>query len=86
MDDSYVSSLASRALPTSQMVLLAKRCCTNRDSAVSSSRRLPTSFGGLLGLLGESFGNLKYFSDAPKRAPRAVWGLFFRLPTSWAVL
>ena len=86
MDDSYVSNLASRALPTSKMAILARRCCTNRDFSVSSSRRLPASFGGLLGLLGESFENLKCFSDAPKRAPRAVWGLFFRLPTSWAVL
>ena len=53
--DSDVSSVTSRALPTSEMAILAERCCTNRDSAVSSSRRLPTSFGGLLGCLRAAF-------------------------------
>ena len=33
-----------------------------------------------------TFEHLDSFSDAPKRAPRAVSGLFFRLPTFSAVL
>ena len=36
--------------------------------------------------LENTFENLDSFSDAPKRAPRAVSGLFFRLPTFSAVL
>ena len=53
--DYDVSSVTSRALPTSEMTILAERCCTNRDSAVSSSRRLPTAFGGLWGFLRAAF-------------------------------
>ena len=33
------------------MAILAKRCRINRESAFSSSGRLPASFGGLLGFL-----------------------------------
>ena len=80
MDDSYVPSLASRALPTSKKAILAESCCTNRDCGVSSSRRLPTSFGGLLGFLGESFENLNCFRT-PERERREPPGVsFFQTP------
>ena len=48
---SNVPSLTSGALPTSQVAILAEKCCIHRESALSSSRRLPTSFGGPLGFL-----------------------------------
>ena len=47
LGDSYVSSVTSRVLPTSEMVILTKKCCRNRDSAVSSSGRLPAPFRSL---------------------------------------
>ena len=47
LGDSYVSSVTSRVLPTSGMAILVKTCCRNRDSAVSSSGRLPAPFRGL---------------------------------------
>ena len=86
LGDSNGSSVTSRAFPTSKRAILFKRGSNNRESAVSSSRRLPTSIGGLWGLLGKTVEHLDSFSDAPKRAPRAVSGLFFRLPTFSAVL
>ena len=86
LGDSYVASVTSRALPTSKTAILLKRGSKNRDSAVTSSRRLPTSIGGLWGLLGKTFEYLESFSDPPRRARRAVSGLFFRLPTFSAIL
>ena len=56
LGDPYVPSVTSRALPTSKRAILLERGSNNRDSTVSSSMRLPTSIGGLWGLLGKHFG------------------------------
>lgn len=53
--DPYVQRLTSRALPTPQMAILAKRRCRNRDPAVPSSRRLSTSCRCLMGCLRAAF-------------------------------
>ena len=49
--DYYLPLLSSRAFPSSQMAILAKRCSINREFARSSLGRLPASFGGFLGFL-----------------------------------
>ena len=67
---SYVPRLTSRARSTSQMAILVKRCCINRDSAPSSSRRLPRSFGGLWGFLRTAFCLPGLLLGRPQKAPK----------------
>ena len=81
LSDSYVPSLSPRALPTSTLAILTKRYCNNRDSAVSSSRRFPTSFGGLLAFLWAPSRLPRILLRRPEKAPRIVWGLLVGLPT-----
>ncbi len=83
--DYYLPRLTSRAPPPSQIAILVERCCINRESALSSSRRLPTSFGGPLGFLRAPSWAPGVLSRRPETAPRAVWGLLFRLPTSSSI-
>ena len=72
--------------PTSTLAILAEGCCTHHDSVVFSSRRLPTSFGRLLGFLGESFLNTQITSRTPQRERREPSGVCVsRPPTSYAI-
>ena len=78
--DSYVPSVTSRALPTSQIAILTQKSCKYRASAVSSSRRLPTSFGGLLGFLGAAFVKPRLLLGRPQESAESRLGSLFQTP------
>ena len=80
LGDSYVSSVTSRALPTSKMAILLERGSTNRDSAVTSSRRLPTSIGGLWGLLGKHFCKPRLLLGRLRESAESRLGSLFPTP------
>ena len=80
LSDSYTLRVSPRALHTSKLAILSKRYCTNHDSAVSSSRRLPTSFGGLLGFLRAASWLPRLLLGRPQKAPRAPYGPRASLP------
>ena len=78
--DYYLPRLTSRAPPPSQMAILAERCCIHRESAASSSRRLPASFGGPLGFLLAAFEILRLLLGRPEESAESRMGSLFRIP------
>ena len=80
LGDSYVSSVTSRVLPTSEMAILAKRCCRNRDSAVSSSGRLAAPFGGVWACLRAALKKPRLLFGLSEESAESRLGPLFRTP------
>ena len=80
MGDSYESSVTSKALPTSKRAILIEMGSKNQYSAVSSSIRLPTSIGGLLGLLGKHFCKPRLLLGRPQESAENRLGSLFPTP------
>ena len=78
--DYYSPLLSSRASPTSQLAILAKRCCIHREATCSCSGRLPASFGGLLGFLLAASEMLRFLLGRPEEGAESRMGFVSRIP------
>ena len=72
--------LTSRVLPTSEMAILAKKCCRNRDPAVSSSGRLAAPFGGVWACLRAVFLKPRLLFGLSEESAESRLGPLFRTP------
>ena len=80
LGDYYESSVTSRALPTSKRAILVEKGNKKLYSAVSSSRRLPPSIGGLLGRLNKHFCTPKLLLGPPQESAERRLGSLFPTP------
>ena len=78
--DCYLPRLTSSVFPTSQLAILAERCCIHRESAFSSSGRLPASLGGLLGFLLAAFEILRLLLGRPEGSAESRMGYLVLTP------
>ena len=69
-----------QGLPTSEMAILAKSCCRNRDSAVSSSGRLPAPFQGLWACLRAALKKPRLLFGLSEESAESSLGPLFRTP------